>query len=496
MPTELRPAHLDDWLDTLPFANPGRCLELMHAALVETHAVDLKASVRLELLELYWLRYRFLLNSTVRAPANTTPITPAQRTQLLPLLREIALELGRGCSLALRGAGTPNRNLAATLFRVGQRQARTALLGLTAHAHALLLGFNAYAPAPEEIWRELHDLYSRGEGGMFLDEQLPDPDHSGGRSTTPRRAYSRLCACVLANPLQLEPGAIWQVYEMLADWNDDIELTAYQPPGDPQGVFVIKPRSASGPMVFRKIDPREPTREWQMLRCARLARRCQIELNRPAAQAGSAALDRNRSRIRLLEHLALQWGDTPLRRQPRRNAEGFVTVIIGLRDVHAMLETGGRPDLVASAATDSWQLINGGADGAALYATLRTSGLLRVGELLAVRLGADAPWSLTTMRWLLQEPSGRYKVGVQILCRSAQAVLLQAVSGSEFLTHPRPALLLDPAHADQKHSLLTSPGLYAPNLRLNLVRGAQRQEVVADRALERTVAFERFSYID
>ena len=490
MAAELRPAHLDDWLDTLPYANPGKSLELILAALVETRAAHLKSSVRFELLDLYWLRYRFLLHVTVRPEPGRPSLAPAQRPLLLPKLRNVALELGHGCAQTLRDAGVPTRNLATTLFRVGQRQGRTSLLGITAHAHALLLGFESYLPATEDAWRELHGIFSLAESGMYLDEQLPDPDQPD-RKTTSRQAYARICAYVLAQPSQLDPGAIWQAYDLLADWNQDIELSNYQPPIDPRGVFVIDPTRTPAPIDLRKVDPTAPTPRWLMLRCSRLAQRCNVELGRMAGQTGASILDQQRARTRLLEHLARLWGDAPRRRQPRRAAAGSVRIVSGIRDVHALFEAGG----IGAAAGDSeqsWQLLNSSEAGAALV-TASATAAPRIGELLAVRLGGSERWAAAVIRWLRLEPTGSYSVGTQIISRSVRAALLHAVTGSEFQTQPRPALLLA-AEGDQPEILLAAPGLYAPGQRLQLTIGGQRQEVTADRVVERSATFDRFCY--
>ncbi|MCC6201706.1 MAG: hypothetical protein IT494_01720 [Gammaproteobacteria bacterium] len=489
MAAELRPAHLDDWLDTLPYANPSKSLDLMLEAMLETRASELKSSVRFELLELYWQRYQFLLNVTVRASGSRPSLAPAQRPLLLPKLHALAAEIGRGCNQTLQGADVTTRNFATTLFRVGQRQARASLLGITAHAHAMLLGFESYLPASEETWRDLHGIFLLAESGMFLDEQLTDPDRPE-RRTTPRRAYARICACVLAQPAQLDPGAVWQAYEMLADWNDDIDLVHYEPPADPRGVFVIDPERARAPIDLRKIDPTAPTPHWHLLRCSRLAQRCQIELGKIGQHSGTAIRDQNRARTRLLEHLVRHWGDPPRRRWPRQSAGGSAQVVIGLRDIHALFDRGSASEI---ANLRSWSLLNSSDVGAALAPVGQPAALPRVGELLALRAGGAGNWLLTTIRWLRQGRAGDSRIGTQIICRTARAVMIHAIAGSEFQTQPRPALLM-PAEDGPPETLLASPGLYSADLRLLLLDRSQRQEVTAGRVIERTATFDWFSY--
>ncbi len=494
MQIETRPAHLDDWLDTLPYANTEKCIELLESALTQTNKTPVKPNLRFELMELYWLRYRYLLDTKIRSDTHAASQGALQRLRQIDLIKRVALEIAFGCKLAIHDSMSHK-----ALFRASRPPVKGSLLALTAYTHVLLLNFHEYSPTPKNVWREIHELYEHAEALEFLDEGLADPDGESNGNTTLRKAYVRICASALVDPHHLDAGNIWHVYDLVTDWIDDINITPFSPVTDATGVFVIDLHHAGGPVSYSKLKLDRTTPHLRLLYCEKLTRRCSAELDQLSGRTQTGLLDKTAQRVRLLEYVMRAWGD-PLRRQlPRQQKSGIVEVAIGINPSYAKISGDTELSPTDTGAdepptTEQWHIVNEGSEGYALYATERPQSGVRVGDVLALRSGASTEWILATVRWLMIERGKVYKVGAQIASRSAKAIEIKAMAGPEIMTQPRSGFVLDPLKDGELYTLLTSPGLYAPELGLELRVGPQRQSVTAGDLIEQTIAFERFTY--
>jgi hypothetical protein len=495
MDVEIRPAHVDDWLDTLPYTNAEKCFETLEWALTETNKKGLKPQLRLELLELYWPRYRYLLDAKIR-PARGGAARAAQgRGAPIASARRVAEEFAVGFRLSIR-EGLSHK----ALFRTSKPPSKGTLFAMTACGHALLLGHAGYAPIPTNLWREIHELYEYGEALEFLDESLPDPDGRKSDKTTLRRTYVRICATALVDPHRLELGDIWQVYELAGQRIEEIRITPFTPMPETLGVFVIDLHASSGPISYNKLKPDRTTPHLRLLHCAALAQACTAELKQAARPAGARPLDAGAQRSRLLARLIQAWGESSKRTQARQDATDTVEVVVGIHAVYGTLAGSAAHELhedavrIQTAVPVQWQVVNAGAGGFGLYTSEHAQPAVRVGDLLVLK-AAGGSWTLATVRWLIVERSKAYKIGVQTLARSAKAVRIRAKNGAEVATRRRPAFVLDPLRAGDFYSILTGPGLYAPGAGLELSMGAQRQIITCGDLVDSTVAFERFTYL-
>jgi hypothetical protein len=69
---ETRPMYVEEWLDSLPYADFKITSQLLYNAIKATNGQQLKPSIRLELVELYNRPYQYYIDSQIKAGAQHT----------------------------------------------------------------------------------------------------------------------------------------------------------------------------------------------------------------------------------------------------------------------------------------------------------------------------------------------------------------------------------------------------------------------------------------
>ncbi|MCP5143842.1 MAG: hypothetical protein H6978_03360 [Gammaproteobacteria bacterium] len=483
---ELRPAHLDDWLDTLPYTETDHCLRALATGLRRTAEAAVKPAQRVELMTLYWPRYLYLLNSRIRSTGLGATQIPAQRYSQIAMLRQITTSIADGSRI-----GAHEMLSQRSLFGSPKRSGRAMLLAATAYAHSLILGYQEYLGATPDLWKAMHQLVDDATLLKLVDELYEDPDGAGDTNTTIARVYAAVSACAVADPHKLEANDVWQVYELARRATEPPVVKPFDPAARPNSSFVIDMRRASAPMSYSKVSVSQVTKFLRTLDCSALARQCQRQLAQAQARGAQQKLMRDSLSPRLLDYLVQAWSATPVRRYARQSASGRILLVAGLLNTHAELSSAHGTDV---AAENSWDLINENPGGRMVCTRSVPKDRIRVGDVVILRGDSENRWTVGVVAWLLEDAGGTVKAGIQHLARAARAVRLRALDGPEILTTPRPGLILGPLSPGGDHTILTSPGLFRPEQILEIIAGDAAQTITAGTALKSTMAFDQFNY--
>ncbi len=512
MPTEIRPAHVEDWLETLPYANFDKCASMLEDRLADTNRMEIKSAQRMELMRLYWRPYRYLLETHVKSRTNTAHQSLPRRQ--VDVIRRVAVELAFGCKLALEHGGTTSRGL----FRVGKPPLDNYLFTLTAHAHVLLLNFHEYSPTPKSAWRELHDLYDTAEGQALLETETADPDSDKAKQRTSMHAvYSSICATAVVDPHHLNHGDVWQVYGLARKYAAQIAISAFERADDDNGLFVIDLETSRAPVAYGKLKLEQTPPQLRLLDCRALAAAAEREYAEAGDAIGRGPSELKVQQAALLNLLVGAWSQPARRQRPRKVTSGAVDVSLGLKAAFAaisgpaetpaaappgdeiVLEDASRGALAETGSLlqlNHWQLVNEGAGGYSLFTSEKIKEGVRVGDVLALRAGSEGalpPWRLGVVRWLMLAQGSVHKIGIEMLARNVQPVQLRALDGGDSGAAPREGFLLQPSGRGQPPTLLNSPGLYRAGAAVEISDGRARRTVKAGEILERTVAYEHYS---
>lgn len=509
---ELRPAHLEDWLDALPYADFLKTAQMIEEALRATNRAALKPGQRLVLLELYWRPYRYLLNTLVKGGAQPVLRAAEQLQQRIEGLKRVALELAFGTRLgATEAAGKRSMFGGPTRLPAQARALAARLL-----SHALILNFHGYAPVPKNLWRELNEIYRQAEDDGTLATEVLEPEEDPPRTASVAGVYVQTAVTALADPYHLPPAAVWEIYEQVRDWTDAVRIGPFREVKNPAGFFVVDLAGAAPPMAYSRMDRTAAGPQHRLLDCAPLQRTVQGLLEHMAAGRTPQGLRLQRPHARmLLEFLQRAWGLPPKRYFPRQEKKGAADLACGYNAAFYFTngrrefayvhdETpdtgieGGEQDGAEAAAryfTERWSFVDEGPGGFAVYSAEKPRSPVRVGELVAVHEAdqGDAPWVLGVIRWLMVQRNLAHKIGIQVIAREPEAVAVQALTGDDAETRPRRGFMIADPAATNGFTLITPRGLYGEQRPLAVQLGERRLEFKAGSLRESTAVFDHFS---
>ena len=102
----VRPADLKQWIDALPYANRGAVLESLGHELSRLGAVEIKPSLRYELLELHAGAYVRLLSSLIQQRGSGGASALKHHRAFAEMARKVTLHLADGYQSIVDGAAS------------------------------------------------------------------------------------------------------------------------------------------------------------------------------------------------------------------------------------------------------------------------------------------------------------------------------------------------------------------------------------------------------
>lgn len=506
---DTRPLYVEEWLDSLPYADFLRTARLIEEATRATNAQTVKAATRLELVEIYNRPYQYYVESQIRAGAQHTLQSIEAMQGQIDLTKRIAVNLALACRLAADEI---------LKQKTGWRQTKPPLpayLGAIQYlSHATIFGFLEYAPIPKNVWRQLHSMYEFAESIRRELEPVPLPGQQQGSSSI-ADAYKRIVLAALVDPHHLPFGAIWEVYEQLRHWIGHVQLRPFEPVSGTGGCFVIDLDSDCRPLTPDKQAQITAVKRARILDCAALAGVVEDQLDRLAAGQPLSTESRLSPYFAraVLGQMLRAWGVPPSRHFPREPRSGTVTLVRGMHAIFYHLngeqefDPGRDPDAEDEAdwhqpapaevpavyAGETWNLVDQGQGGFAVISSDRPPQTVRVGDMVAFAndSGGRRTWVVGIVRWLMVRQGRSHRLGAQILGGRITAAGVRATTGSRQDRRFRRALLVQDRAATDI-SLITERGFHVHGRELQLRVGQTLRTARAGPLAEGSVAFERF----
>jgi len=515
---ETRPAHVEDWLDSLPYANFEKTTAMLEDALAKTSAVKLKPAIRLQLLDIYWRPYQYLLNTHRKSTSTRDQIKLETIEQRTSGLIKVGLQMAVGSKLGVAEALARKAGLFGSKPPYEFVLLTTKLLG-----HVILLSYDKYAPPPKGTWKDLHQTFEQSEQLGIADTEFPDPEVDDTCKTTIRNTYLKVLTTALADPHHLPSGAVWHIYEQLDAWVQSIAIKPLQEVKNPAGIFVIVRDSGTAPLSYSKIDRKRLGSQHRLLDCSRLQSAVKSQLTRiHAGQGPDTTLKLPKMLTEtLLAHLQRSWGLPPKRYFPRQQRLGNAHITCGMNSVYyyANNETEFTGDIPQQAApeqefgdesyassytdataaryaADTWNFVDAGPGGYAIYTKETPKSTIRVGELIGLQDdtgGGKTGWVLGVIRWLIVQSDEAHKIGIQILAKNPRPAAVTVMSKDTSNGETRRAFMIKGTGADSLLALVTPKGYYAVDQALEVEVDAQRLTLRAAELKESAHGFEFFT---
>jgi hypothetical protein len=508
--TLLHPADLQQWMETLPFADVNKSAQIIEAALRQTNTQAIKPAVRFDLLQRYSRSCQNLIDTYLTSRGGGLHSVDTKQ-QHVESIRRLAHELAAGYRLAIRDALASK-----SIFQAARPPAEAVLLAMKAHGNLILLDFHRYTPIPKSSWKDLHSIYALAERLGDAQKPIADPADSSA-PISPSACYRQILAIALADPYRLPFGAVWEIHDQLRDWIGDTHIYKYNPVPVAAGYFVIDLNGGEIPLCYAKFQSPSPPDNYRILDFRALHRTARQRLD--ALDRGKPARELVRfaplhARF-LLEHLNKAWGLPPQRHLPRHLRHGAVSITCGIRAAYFFVN--GDQEFDHSGQTigpagmevhgvgydadapaprhdiENWNFHNESAGGYSIYTLSRSRLKVRVGDLTGMRSASElsAPWALGVIRWLIMSADQCYRVGIQVLATSVQAATIKPMDDN---IAPQRAFLVQPAAEGVSSAIVTGKGLYRPDRAFEIEIGRERWRLHAGHLFESTTAFDCFTY--
>ena len=505
---ETRPSLVEEWLTSLPRDDFRATGQLLYDATLATNQQLVKPSVRLQLVELYNRPYQEFIDTQIKTGAQHT----LQSIETMKNRINLIKHMGYACKMAAENEFRKN-----WLWRQSKPPLKAMLLSLNYFSHALIFSYLEYSPAPRNIWREMNSLYDHAETlGMENSPLALFGDNTDTAKTTIAQSYKRIVLASLSDPHQLPFGAVWEIFEQLLFWVNHVHITRFGIMDKASGYFVVDLENDSAPLPYFKFNQERVNDKHRLVDATSLSPLVEDELasiNRGQGLKENLKLSPYYTKL-VLGHLARAWGLPPKRYFPREERKGIVCLACGLNSVYFFINGGtrivpGQNDFDKNISVEEsdpadqsglnstpdykveeWNLVDQGPGGIAVNRTARPGYNIRIGDIVAITDDREQiKWTVGVIRWMMVRQTNNYKIGIQVISKTALPAVIRACSGSALDSRFQRALLLTD---DNDMSIITGKGLFMENRELEIKSQHKEFRVKAITMLESTLGFEYF----
>jgi hypothetical protein len=217
--------------------------------------------------------------------------------------------------------------------------------------------------------------------------------------------------------------------------------------------------------------------------------------------------------LRCSGRLITLWGDPPKRAYRRIPGDSTVAICVGIKAVGHFVSFEPRMDaaqeaeaikkgitmpLMALPTDDAsqpipvfeWDVVNASQGGLKVRRMGATQQPISVGEVVGVKLGNRARWTVAVVRWITLFDEGGMEFGIQFLGSMAKPVWVQPTITSA--PQAKPGLLLAYADSGDIDALLTQPNMFADLREFEVNEEGMVSVMRATSLIEKTGRFELF----
>ncbi|MEJ2687787.1 MAG: hypothetical protein P8124_11380 [Gammaproteobacteria bacterium] len=323
---DTRPARVEAWLATLPMANVGETTRQLYKALQEVNGLDISPSQRLKFLESVRPVLGYVSDAMKKHYVGRDFPLPQKSRTVARLARELRRQSALGYAIVAHDESRRGR------LRRDRGAIGTAIhRAMRCFGAVLLNAYQVYAPYPDRVWAELHQLLRLAIAHNVDGVTVKDERYHEVKASTITEAYKEAVLLALTCPYRLRQGEVEQVQRALERWAPLAQLMNFAEPANPSGIFMIDLESDSPPSYLVLQHRPEDTANCRLVDTGQLADVVRAELSAPR--------DKNRTAVArlpesVLRRLMLAWGVMPKRRYSRTSKHSSVMATVGLSAAH------------------------------------------------------------------------------------------------------------------------------------------------------------------
>ncbi|GAB2188754.1 hypothetical protein [Sessilibacter sp. MAH2] len=501
-----KPARVKIWIDELPVTNAANTSALLYKALPEFAKVQMTPATRAELLE--YVRQPIVnCNETILTPLAQSPLnlseTQKKAVVIAQALQKYMVIAYCRCAIDLSLEKKPNPAVLASYLH----RAMTGLCAL------MKSNYQFYTPVPSELWAMTNALFRIAMNAQVKDINVVDPiNHKA--SGTVAHAYGATLALACANPFQLRPVEINQVYNILLEWSKFIDIHVHQ--DGEKSLFSVLSCSDQEPDYSSTFDPQNLSDDGLTIDFSNL-----INLLNKSDDA-EFSTQRNRTltlRTSLKDHLSHCWGQRIQRLQQREECDKNIEVCLGISRIHSLLLNGASFDSFIYGSNDeadvystSWvdnqdkgnrfetpdlylmEMTNTGDNGFQLRCNDSIPPNLQAGELIAYREPGKRNWHVGAVRWVRRSDKSGVQFGVQTLAEKVEALGACTVTDNGNESDFMRVLMVRNSLTDGTESLVIPHLPFSERYPITLAKRGQQRKVQLGQMVMATGAFSQFFF--
>ncbi len=334
----IRPRKIEQWIETLPKANLGETARQVYKVLIETNQFDLPHQERTRFLESLREIVQYITDSMRKHFIGVAYPLPEKNQKIAAATREILIAMTTGYKIAFEDS--LNNNF---MFQDKKQLALLIHRAVSYTGQTLLTSYQIYAPYPQKLWAEMHQMYAYAENHKLTRTDIADYQHRFVDKSSIQAEYLRNLLLWLTTPYRLRQGEVTKVYHTLERWVRYCEIVKPAHPEDPaaDGQFGINLGKDQPPCPIVQNLFNCPPANCRVLQTNMLAERVRhhIQQSGDVISTTLTGIDMGRQDLShdLLRRLLIAWGIETKRGFPRSSMQEGVQVAIGLSAIHQLL---------------------------------------------------------------------------------------------------------------------------------------------------------------
>lgn len=513
-----------DWLGALPVTSIPMAQQHLLEAIRAFNRSELDPLERLKCLELLREKVAFLQGEQrSRFFGKTLPLSSIDQTAWTTG-RSLLEEMEAGYRLCLTAAQAGERGIADHAALAAQRVMRA--IGAQMLFHAMV-----YRRFDGGLWQRLHAEFEAAERGGLVDAQVKDSLEGEDGLSTVGEAYVNALLLQAADLAEMTAPQIDFLEAVLRRWVRKVRVAREVPAGESTGggarvlgVDLSRPVGAFAPAGLRAaaservLDVEQLSRSIRRRVKALQAGESVANLGLPEAAAGVDMLSQ-------LQRMHRCWCEGGLRPPGRVPPEKEAGVVFGFPDIHFYVsgcEPFDQPDKPRELTrqekddiavfgkvsersqklrvadynfvVESWGVLEESLGAWRLLRPASASRGVALGRVVAVRVGASAPYFLGVVKSLVQETDGRIEITVGLLPGKPEAVAVRVADlRSRQASSWTQAFRLPPLERlGIPESFVVPGGLGSRGRGMEVWRGEAKESTVRE-VLERGADFDRIT---
>lgn len=356
---DTRPEAVRVWLEHLPLGHACETARLLYLALHEVNRLDINIHHRLAFLEQVAEPLQGVLTSLKpHYTGKPFPLEP-RAARVAQLASELRAAMIVGYQIVMQQSDT----LHWFRQRKWERVWTTALHRMLHYFSGIFaIRRQLHLPPPTGAWLMIHSAYRLLEDNKLLD--IAAVPLGGGAATTLGHEYKQLLLLALLPPQRMQGAQFDDVQRSMAQWTAALQLVRPDHPQRCADAYCIDLDQDVSPAPLWKLHPaREPNvYSLRLLDMTPLLEQMQQQVGQQRAAAARITLPSGTEVQRDTAALLLAcWARPPQRSEVREKAVGTAHVVLGLREIHALLSGVAAPvaePAPAAAATAEFRVLD------------------------------------------------------------------------------------------------------------------------------------------